>query len=380
MVEALPLVPDLLCFSHLRWDFVFQRPQHLMTRFAKQRRVFFFEEPLRDALSPYLEVRKAAGDVRVATPHLPPDFSDDAVRGMLDSFLESEGLARYVIWYYTPMALPFSRHLAPLATAYDCMDELSLFRGAPPLLVELEKELLSRADVVFTGGHSLYEVKRGCHANVHAFPSSVDVAHFARARLPQPEPTDQVRIPHPRLGFFGVLDERFDIDLLRAAAQLRPDWHFVLLGPVAKIDPAALPKGANIHYLGMKKYAELPAYLAGWDVALLLFERNEATRYISPTKTPEYLAAGKPVVSTSIRDVMRPYGAHGLVQIADTPGDFVCAVSAGLCGDPERQLKADRYLSGMSWDRTWVEMKRLLDQCVQRQRARIASARTAGAT
>jgi glycosyltransferase involved in cell wall biosynthesis len=382
---TLPLLPDLLCFSHLRWDFVFQRPQHLLTRFARERRVFFFEEPLRDSQRAGLELREVAGGVQVAVPHLPATLgekdSEEALRAMLDGLIENEEILRYVSWYYTPMALPFSRHLAPIAVAYDCMDELSLFRGAPPVLIEREQELLSRADVVFTGGQSLYEAKRGRHANVHPFPSSVDVEHFALARRLEGDPPDQALIPHPRLGFFGVLDERLDAELLRRTAALRPDWHFVLLGPVAKIDPRSLPQAPNIHYLGMKKYQELPAYLAGWDVALLLFARNEATKFISPTKTPEYLAAGKPVVSTSIRDVVRPYGVRGLVEIADTPADFVSAVDACLRADPDRQRRADKFLSAMSWEVTWTAMKRLLDHCVQhRQRARTAAARAAEAT
>ena len=363
-----PIHPDLLVFSHLRWNFVFQRPQHLMVRFARERRVFFIEEPIFDEAEPRLEVRESDDDgPLVVVPHLPEGTAETAAHRMLaalvDSLVDVYDIQRFVTWYYTPMALPFSRHLQPLAVAYDCMDELSLFRGAPPLLVELERELLRRADVVFTGGQSLYEVKRGKHHNVHPFPSSVDVAHFAKARDAQMDPADQAPISRPRLGFFGVLDERLDIELLRGVAELRPDWQMVMLGPVVKIDPASLPRRPNIHYLGAKKYTELPAYLAGWDVALLLFARNEATRYISPTKTPEYLAAGKPVVSTSIRDVVRPYGARGLVEIADTPQEFVSAVAACLRGDEERKSAADAFLSRMSWDRTFREMKKLLDAC-----------------
>jgi UDP-galactopyranose mutase len=196
---------------------------------------------------------------------------------------------------------------------------------------------------------------------VHAFPSSVDVAHFASARKSQDDPDDQAGIPHPRLGFFGVIDERLDIDLLGAVAQLRPDWHLILIGPVAKIDPASLPLAANIHYLGAKKYEELPSYLAGWDVALLPFARNEATRFISPTKTPEYLAAGKPVVSTSIRDVVRPYGVKGLARIADTPDAFVAAIEAALAEDSSERLRdVDAFLTQMSWDGTWTRMYRLV--------------------
>jgi UDP-galactopyranose mutase len=381
---TLPLLPDLLCFSHLRGEFVFQRPQHLMSRFARERQVFYFEEAVRDASSPRLELRDASHGVRLAVPHLPPG-SDDAeseaaLTQMVDELIEAEELQRFVTWYQTPMALPFSRHLSPLAVAYDCMDELSLFRGAPRRLVELEAELLKKADVVYTGGQSLYEAKRHRHSNVHAMPSSVDVAHFAKARKPQEDPADQAPIAHPRLGFFGVLDERLDIPLLRAVAEQRPGWQIVLLGPVAKIDPGTLPRLPNIHYLGMKKYEELPAYMAGWDVALLLFARNEATRYISPTKTPEYLAAGKPVVSTSIRDVIRPNGARGLVEIADTPAEFVHAVSASLRPDPERQRRADAFLSTMSWDATFTRMKALLDQCVHRRRMARATVRAAEAT
>ncbi|MFL5377439.1 MAG: glycosyltransferase [Myxococcales bacterium] len=382
--STLPLLPDLLCFSHLRWNFVFQRPQHLLSRFARERRVFFFEEPVHDAQEPALEMRTSPEGVHVAVPHLPRDLdeeqSEQALRRLVDRLVEEEDLRRYVTWYYTPMALPFSRHLDSLAVAYDCMDELSLFRGAPPRLLQLERELLQRSSVVYTGGHSLFEAKRDKHPNVHAMPSSVDLAHFARARAPQADPADQAAIPHPRLGFFGVIDERLDLDLLRGLAAARPDWHILLLGPVVKIDPASLPRGPNVHYLGMKKYEELPAYLAGWDVALLLFARNEATRYISPTKTPEYLAAGRPVVSTSIRDVMRPYGARGLVEIADSPSDFVLAVSACLRGDSERQRRADAFLSTMSWDATFARMKALLDECVHRHRLVRSATRPAEAS
>src|SRR5437868_10962628 len=207
---TLPLLPDLLCFSHLRWEFVFQRPQHVMSRFARERRVLYFEEPVRDAAEPRLEVEETTSGVRLAVPHLPPAYDEEqseaALRRMVDELIQAEEVQRFVTWYQTPMAVPFSRHLSPLAVAYDCMDELSLFRGAPRRLVELEAELLKRADVVYTGGQSLYEAKRDRHPNVHAMPSSVDVAHVARAREPQRDPADQAAIPHPRLGFFGVID------------------------------------------------------------------------------------------------------------------------------------------------------------------------------
>jgi UDP-galactopyranose mutase len=359
-------LPDLVCFSHLRWNFVFQRPQHLLSRFARERRVFFFEEPIYDRKQPRLHVTRSPEGVWVAVPHLPEGLDEQQSmamqRALLDEMLARHGVKRFVSWYYTPMALPFTRHLEPLAEVYDCMDELSAFRGAPPALLHREAELLERVDLVFTGGQSLYEAKRDRHHSVHAFPSSVDVAHFATARRPLQEPADQAAIPHPRLGFFGVVDERMDLALLEAVADARPDWQLVIIGPVVKIDPASLPKRPNLHFLGGKLYTELPTYLAGWDVALLPFARNESTRFISPTKTPEYLAAGKPVVSTSIRDVVRPYGDMGLVHIADAPEDFVRACEAAMAQERTTWLpRVDAHLATMSWDSTWAHMKALLD-------------------
>jgi glycosyltransferase involved in cell wall biosynthesis len=358
--------PDLVCLSHLRWSFVFQRPQHLMSRFARERRVFFVEEPVLDAGAPRLEVERSKEGVRVATPHLPRGHSDAeshaAQRALLDALLAEHRVREYALWYYTPMALPFTRHLAPVAVAYDCMDELSAFRGAPPSLLPREAELLARADVVFTGGQSLYEAKLGRHPNVHAFPSSVDVAHFAQARARQPDPADQRDLGRPRLGFFGVVDERMDLELVAGLARARPAWQLVVLGPVAKIAPESLPRAANLHWLGQKSYAELPGYLAGWDVAIMPFARNDATRFISPTKTPEYLAAGRPVISTSVRDVVRPYGDRGLVCIADDVDGFVRAAEDLLRLDRVSWLSAvDAFLSGRSWDATWRGMRDLLD-------------------
>ena len=364
-------LPDLVCLSHLRWNFVFQRPQHLLSRFARERRVFFFEEPVYGKGLARLEVTQSKEGVWVAVPHLPEALSEGEVmehqRVLMDQLLAGHAIRNYVTWYYTPMALSFTRHLEPLAVVYDCMDELSAFRGAPPGLLYNEAELLRLADVVFTGGQSLYEAKKDRHPDVHAFPSSVDVAHFATARGTVEEPEDQASLPHPRLGFFGVVDERMDLELLAAVADARPDWQLVVIGPVVKIDEAHLPRRANLHYLGGKQYSQLPSYLAGWDVALMPFARNESTRFISPTKTPEYLAAGKPVVSTSIRDVVRPYGDMKLVHIADAPEDFVRACEAALADERATWLpRVDAHLANMSWDNTWSRMKVLLDAAASR--------------
>ncbi|MCA1562205.1 MAG: glycosyltransferase family 1 protein [Acidobacteria bacterium] len=366
------MTDDVICFSHLRWNFVFQRPQHLLSRCAREHRVFFFEEPMFDASRGWREAGRAAeapyatvdvddSGVRVVVPHLCESHRGHeapALRALLDDLIDRERVQPSVLWYYTPMALHFSGHLEAPAIVYDCMDELSGFSGAPPGLRDAERALMERAGVVFTGGRSLYESKRHLHPNIHPFPSSVDVTHFATARTRVlAEPPDQASIPHPRIGFFGVLDERLDRELVTGIAALRPEWQIVLLGPVVKIDSAVLPRAANIHYLGQKTYGELPRYLAGWDVGMLPFARNEATRYISPTKTPEYLAGGRSVVSTSIADVVHPYGDLGLARIADEPEEFVAAVEAALAENAvERQRSADRLLATMSWDATWQAM------------------------
>jgi UDP-galactopyranose mutase len=366
---------DLICLSHLRWDFVYQRPQHLLSRFAKERRVFFVEEPIFDDGPTRLDVSRRDCGVYVVVPRLAKEIEGEEAlhsvqREMVDRLFTEHNVAEHFLWYYTPMAIPWTRHLRPLATVYDCMDELSAFKNAPAALKEREAELFRRADLVFTGGQSLYEAKRGQHKNVFAFPSSIDASHFAQARCVDCEPEDQAGIPHPRLGFFGVIDERMDIELLDAVAAARPDWHLVLVGPVVKIDPADLPHRENIHYLGGKSYAELPAYLSGWDVALLPFARNESTRFISPTKTPEYLAAGCAVVSTSIRDVVRPYGEEGLVHIADTPAEFVSAVEAALDEDAAvRMRQVDAFLANTSWDQTWGRMNELIEDAITSRRA-----------
>ena len=362
--------PDLICLSHLRWDFVFQRPQHLLTRCARERRVYFVEEPYfdTDPDGSWLQVQRS-GNVTVAVPHLPkhcePAESMRLQRRLLNGLMKTERIQRYILWYYTPMALGFTDHLRPRAIVYDCMDELSAFAMAPAGLKEREAELLRRATLVFTGGQSLYEAKRHAHPGVRAFPSSVDVEHFARARRITEDPTDQRDIPRPRLGFFGVIDERMDIELVAGVAAARPDWQIVMLGPIVKIDAAVLPRPGNVHYLGAKSYEELPNYIAGWDVALLPFARNDATRFISPTKTPEYMAAGKPVVSTSIRDVVRPYGQQGLVRIADTVADFVRCCEEAMAEDAvARTREADAFLRQTSWDGTWAQMRRLIDDAV----------------
>jgi UDP-galactopyranose mutase len=366
--------PTLLCLSHLRWDFVFQRPQHLMSRFAQTHRVLFWEEPLFDVSLSEPEVREkvdaASGVIRL-TPWLPRGghWEREQCRDLLDTWMAEHPAAGPLIrWYYTPMMLPISEHLDAACTVYDCMDELANFKGASPELLELEAKLFKIADLVFTGGTSLYEAKRDRHSSVHAFPSSVDVSHFARARGIKAEPADQASIAGPKLGWAGVVDERFDLDALAAVADAHPEWSLVVIGPVVKIDPADLPRRANIHYLGGRDYADLPAYMSGWDVALMPFAINDATKFISPTKTPEYLASGRPVVSTPVTDVVRHYGQLQAVKIADTPQAFVRACEEAMAlsgGDDQAWLnEADAQLARGSWDRTSSEMAALMADAV----------------
>jgi UDP-galactopyranose mutase len=358
---------DLICFSHLRWDFVFQRPQHLMTRFADHMRVFYIEEHvIQKEKSPFLKVVKTSANLWVVTPQLTEDSAGQEasiVKGLVDELITTYKISRFISWYYTPMALNYSRHLQPEKMIFDCMDELSAFKFSPPELKQREQELLSRCNVVFTGGDSLYQIKRNQHDHVYSFPSSIDYKHFSSARANITDPEDQKDIPFPRMGFFGVIDERFDIVLLDSLAKSRPDWHFVLLGPVVKIDPASLPQAENIHYMGMKTYLQLPEYISNWDVALILFAINESTRFISPTKTPEYLAAGKPVVSTPIADVIKGYGTQNLVHIAANAETFIDAIEKALKNrnDPAWKTAVDNNLASNSWDLTWQKMVALID-------------------
>jgi hypothetical protein len=361
------MLEDLLCFTHLRWNFVYQRPQHLLSRFAKKQRVFVIEEPMFDALTAYNEITALEeGNIWIVTPHIPADITPDkkiaAQKSLLDMLIDLKKINEYIVWYYSPIAYQFSHHLTPELIIYDCMDELSAFKFAPPELKQNEAIVFKKADIVFTGGHHLYEAKKHLHHNIYPFPSSIDKAHFAKAREIKNDPADQSHIAHPRFGFYGVVDERFDIELLEKVATAKPSWQFVIIGPVVKIDPATLPKNSNIHYLGGKDYKELPHYLGGWDVATMPFALNESTKYISPTKTPEYLSGGKPVISTSIRDVVKPYGENNLVHIADTAEDFIKAGETILAekNNTEWLNKVDAFLANNSWDNTWKSMYDLI--------------------
>lgn len=352
-----PSRPTLICFSHLRWNFVYQRPQHLMSRFARDFDVFFWEEPLDTDAAPHLIAHQDISGVTILTPHLPVNLQGEARTRILRALLNDALVGRagdLVRWFYTPMMLPISQHLNAAFTVYDCMDELSAFKFSPPELPQLEQELFQAADIVFTGGHSLYEEKSAQHPNVHPFPSAVDIPHFGQARELQPKADAP-----PTIGFYGVVDERFDCDLLAHVAELRPSICFEIVGPIVKIDPASLPQRGNIHYAGPVRYAELPIHLGRWHAAMMPFARNDSTRFISPTKTPEYLAAGRPVVSTAVRDVERSYGQLAGVLIADEAEGFAAACDAALLLAQDRSNwlpQVDAILAEVSWDRTYWAM------------------------
>ncbi|MGE3609016.1 MAG: glycosyltransferase family 1 protein [Bacteriovoracaceae bacterium] len=357
---------DLVVFSHLRWDFVFQRPQHLLTRHAKYRRVFYFEEPVFGMTEiPRIHIRESIEEVNIIIPYLPSNIKADeievALKDLVDELIYEEDIKDYTLWYYTPMALAFTQHLRPKATIFDCMDELSLFKNAPKKLIEMEKLLMKKAQLVFTGGHSLYEAKKNHHHNIHPFPSSIEYEHFAQGRLKLIEPEDQIEIPHPRVGFYGVIDERFDSELLEEMASIRKDLQFIIIGPVAKIEESSLPRKDNIHYFGKKEYHSLPLYLSGWDCAMMPFKLNDATRFISPTKTPEYLAAGRPVVSTAIKDVIYPYQNEKLVHIAYGASEFISSIEDAIfeSKDPNWIRRIDSFLQLNSWDKTFEKMASL---------------------
>jgi UDP-galactopyranose mutase len=366
----------IVAFSHLRWNFVYQRPQHLLSRFAVHRPVFFVEEPEYDPDGPdRWERSNPHAGVYVYRPRTSiqaPGFHEEqlpALQPLMAELREELGGGNLLAWLYTPLALPLARMLRPDAALYDCMDELSLFLGAPPELLTREAELLEYADIMFTGGPSLFRAKQRRHSNVHCFPSSVDAAHFRLAdsagrRVSEAE--DQAELPRPRLGFYGVIDERVDLKLLDAVAAAHPEWQIILVGPVLKIDPATLPQRPNIHYLGQRTYEELPRYLAGWDVCLLPFARNDATRFISPTKTLEYMAAELPIVSTPITDVAEPYGE--IVYLGGTPAEFAAAAEAALAAGPVERARRARQmrmvLAGTSWDVTVSAMEKLLAEAM----------------
>ena len=375
----------LIVHSHLRWDFVWQRPQQILSRLARARPVLYVEEPvfLDDTRIDSLEISQPDANVHRAVPRLRSELRthyDDAARltrAMVQALIGEGGqfagaFDRAVQWFYTPMPAPtMLGAFGEVGVVYDCMDELSQFRFAPPELVQSESVLLERADIVFTGGRKLYDSKSRHHPNVHFFGCGVDADHFAKARSESTAiPVELHDLPRPILGYFGVIDERLDYALIERLADSFENGSVVFVGPVVKVDPAELPNRSNIHWLGQRPYERLPEYVKGFDVCLMPFALNSATEYINPTKTLEYMAAGKPIVSTPVWDVVRNFTP--IVEVA-TSSEFVYAATIALQMEPSRLEAGIVRARRSTWESTVAEMDRLLADAITTKRRQVTA-------
>jgi glycosyltransferase involved in cell wall biosynthesis len=374
----------IIVHSHLRWDFVWQRPQQLLSRLALRNEVLFVEEPIYcdDVADPRFELSLPLPRLHRAVPLLPAslrgayDASIAEIRELVRRHIAADGpsggrFARPIQWFYTPMPAPaMIGAFDERAVVYDCMDELSKFRFAPRELVDRERYLMAQSDVVFTGGYRLWQSKSKYHANVHFFGCGVDVAHFASARSANLQlPREIAALEQPVIGYYGVIDERIDYDLLRHLAESLPEAALVMVGPVVKVDPNELPQAPNLHWLGQRQYAELPAHVKGFDVCLMPFALNEATEYINPTKTLEYMAAGKPIVSTAVSDVVHNFTP--VVAVARSPEEFVTAVRAAIEA-PSAELIARglEQARANSWESIVARMERIIRDAVRTRESR----------
>jgi glycosyltransferase involved in cell wall biosynthesis len=348
---------DMVVFCHLRWQFVYQRPQHIISRMSKTMNVLVIEEPIDH--TPAEENTANLMVIHDRLHILQPRVKDIvSIIPILQKYIKSQVIP--IGWFYSPSFVPLLKSRLFDTIVYDCMDELALFKGAPATLIDDERYLMAHADIVFTGGKSLYESKKKLHPNVHCFPSSVDELHFAQALNGIEVPADIAYLQSPIVGYFGVIDERIDLHLLQETAKKMPNVSFVMIGPLAKIEKSDLPREHNIYYLGMKSYSELPHYLKAFDIAMMPFALNDATKYISPTKTLEYMAAGKPIISTKITDVVKDYSS--CIQLVDNADEFICAIDYLLehCDSLSMQAEYYEILKRTSWDATAGKMKSLL--------------------
>ena len=353
----------LIVHCHLRWDFVWQRPQQIFSRLAAHHPIAFVEEPMwqegerrLDISEPFANIARIIPVLSAAEKNDDNDNQCTAVLRLLRRALTEHPLltgrfASPIQWFYSPMTAPiFLDSFDSVATVYDCMDELAQFRFAPAGLRESEQLLISRSDVVFTGGYQLFQSKSRYHDNVHFYGCGVDAEHYSKARLAETElPAEVVNLAKPIFGYFGVIDERLDYALLTQLAREMPEASIVMVGPRAKVDQQSLPNLPNIHWLGHRSYADLPALVKSFDVCLMPFALNDATQYINPTKTLEYMAAGKPVVSTAVPDVLHHFAP--IVDVTFTTDGFIKAVRRAV-----RSPRADLIKQGIerannaSWD------------------------------
>ncbi len=376
----------LIVHSHLRWDFVWQRPQQILSRLGQNRAVMYVEEPVfvDDIATGSLDITPADNGVVRVVPRLPSDIrtsydeSATAVRSLLLSLVGEGGpmagaFDDAVHWFYTPMPAPVMiGAFGERGVVYDCMDELAQFRYAPPELTQRERFLIARSDIVFTGGRQLFESKSRHHGNVHFFGCGVDAEHFARARAAETEVAPELRdLPRPVLGYFGVVDERLDYELIDRLARGFSSGSVVFVGPLAKVDPRELPAHANIHWLGQRPYSELPTFVKGFDVCLMPFALNEATEFINPTKTLEYMAAGKPIVSTAVPDVVRNFTP--IVRVANSQAEYVDEVRAATTHDEARIEAGVARARNATWESIVGAMDKLIAQAVRTRRDDVAN-------
>ena len=351
-----PQYYDMIVFCHLRWQFVYQRPQHIISRLASNMKVLLIEEPIHN------DTKDSSGNLIVISKTLnvlQPYVKDiESISDILAEYVKNNTIP--IGWFYSASFSPLLEKINFETVIYDCMDELSLFKGAPAHLINQEKYLMAHADIVFTGGKSLYESKKQLHSNVYCFPSSVDQEHFAQALNGIAIAPDISTIQNPIVGYYGVIDERIDLELLHQCAKKLPNVSFVMIGPLAKIEDADLPKENNIHYLGMRSYDELPGYLKAFDIAMMPFALNDATKYISPTKTLEYMAAGKPIISTKITDVVRDYSNS--VTLIENDDEFCNAITTLLEEKDHSKMKLEyeKILEKTSWDATADQMELII--------------------
>lgn len=350
---------EMIVFSHLRWGFVYQRPQHLIKRMSRKYRTLFIEEPIppEEEAGKGFEIKEVSSHLSVLTPRV------QSIAEIADLLLKLPVHRIELVWFYSPAFVDLLEYISADKIVYDCMDELSMFKGASQALRFQEKKLIGAADLIFTGGVSLYEEKSKWSSSAYCFPSSVERNHFKQARNEIPIPKDiQFREKkRPIIGYVGVIDERVDMQLLQKTAEVLPQYDFVMIGPVVKIEKRDLAKADNIHYLGMKPYALLPNYLKYFDVAMMPFALNSATRFISPTKTLEYMAAGKPIISTPIKDVVSHY--KYCIDIIATPQDFKRAIEKNLENDGQHYpFLYESILENTSWDSTAAEMLKLIKE------------------
>lgn len=352
---------DLIVFSLNKWSASFERTEQIISRYARYRRVYFFEVPVIGFTEkPQYLIRETRDDVRVVESYLPSNLSifeqKAALLELLKDLIRDEKVQTYSVWTDTPKAMPLIRSLTPAAIMYDCQMDYSQTHP------ELEKEIFGRADIVFTSVSSLYATKKSMHHNIYHQPDSIDYRHFFQGRSELLDPEDQAHIPHPRIGYAGVIDHTVDLNLLKNLALAKPDWHFILAGEIVNINPLDLPKLDNIHYLDQKSYVKLPIYLSNWDATFIPLQVNEQTKFTSPTLIAQSLVAGCPVVSTSLPEVVNALNSSELLKIADFPLDIISAIENALINQSVKSdwmVQVDKNYRGMSWDVTCARLAEL---------------------